>query len=116
MSAVMPCDNLGAMAQRQRQDAKEASDEAMRQQIHHDERAAFMVACQDCSLKLPRSGDTVYDRVFEDLLYLDTAENWAARRALFDALLTSDKGRKWLADMAQRHARDEADSADLSDE
>lgn len=113
MSVVMPCDEAAAMRMLARQ---HAAEDDMRERIYRDERAAFLVACQDCSLKLPRSSDTVYDRVFEDLLYLDTAENWAKRRALFDALLSSDKGRKWLADRASDHARDEADSADLSDE
>lgn len=113
MSVVMPCDEAAAQRMLVR---LRADEDEMRERIYRDERAAFMVACQDCSLKLPRSGDTVYDRVFEDLLYLDNPANWAARRAMFDALLSSDKGRKWLADRASDHARDEADSADLSDE
>lgn len=112
MSVVMPCDEAAALRMLARQHADE---DEMRERIYRDERNAFMAGCNECSLKLPRSGSTVYDRVFEDLLYLDNPTNWATRRAMFDALLASDQGRKWLADMATRHARDEADSAEFGD-
>lgn len=113
MSVVMPCDEAAAQRMLVRQ---RADEDEMRERIYRDERNAFMAGCNECSLKLPRSGSTVYDRVFEDLLYLDNPANWEARRALFNALLSAPLGRQWLADMGERHARDEADSADLSDE
>jgi hypothetical protein len=87
------------------------SADALRDIVYTDERRAFMVACGDCSLKLMRVDETPYDIVFEDLLYLDTAENWAKRRELFAILLESDKGRAWLAARAEEYAAEQADEA-----
>lgn len=116
MNAFMPCDNRAALAQRDRADARDDHDEAQRERIYRDERMAFITACNDCALKLPRSGTSLWDRLVDDLLYLDKPENWEKRRAMFNALLSCAEGRQWLADRASDHARDEADSADLSDE
>ena len=110
-AALMVCDEAGALRQLDRQDARDSRADEVRERVYREERTAFLVACQDCALKLPRSGSTPWDVVFEDLLYLDNPVNWAKRRALFDILLTSDRGRAWLAERATEHATQEADEA-----
>jgi hypothetical protein len=115
MSALMPCDFLGALRQRSRDEDRDDAEQALKERVYRDERNAFLVACGDCALKLPASGDTVWHRVFDDLLALNNDVNWKARRELFDVLLASDSGRKWLADRATEHARDESDSASLDE-
>lgn len=112
MQNEMPCDFLGAerqaMSQERRDDAaREAAD-----RTYINERSAFLAAVGNCSLKLPRSGQTLWDCIFDNLLYLDQPEIWELRRAMFDALKSSPAGALWLENMAEFHARKEADEAE----
>jgi hypothetical protein len=111
MQNLMPCDFAGAMRQLDRTEAREGSADFVRERVYREERGAFLVACNDCALKLPRSGQTPWDVVFEDLLYLDNPGNWTKRRALFDVLLTTEAGRAWLAERATEYATQQADEA-----
>jgi hypothetical protein len=116
MSALpMPCDELSATLQRARADAREAQAEATRQRVYTEERGAFIVACHDCALKLPHSGETPWYVVFQDLLYLDNPGSWAKRRELFNILLTTERGRAWLADRATEHAAQAADASEATE-
>lgn len=111
MSALMACDEAGAMRQLDRQYSRAEAAEEARERVYREERNAFLVACNDCALKLPRSGQTPWDVLVDDLLYLDTPANWGQRRALFDILLSTDKGRDWLANRATEYATKQADEA-----
>lgn len=112
MSAGMPCDAAGADRQLEARERIAEAALEIGERVYKEERAAFLVACNDCALKLPRSGETPWYVVFQDLLYLDNPGSWAKRRELFKILLSTGAGQDWLGDMATEYALKQADDAE----